>query len=247
VIILTKICPECGASNINIAKSCRVCGNKFKGPVKVISKPSWWSKQSKRKKRFYEVSFCCIGLLIIIFIAGVISNEANQNPLDDKEYGHILKDLGPLRNSTDNISTIQASYISSGKYNYSLPDNIPVIHGKAVLLNLDKEAGFTGFSQETYPNGITNNITLFILESGDIGPYGQYESGGTAQYVEATVSVFYWPEKKFAGRYNIWDPPLGIRELKTFSGITTQKGQDNKYNFAQDLVIDWINSLPQNN
>lgn len=78
---MVKICPKCGKENSDAAKFCESCGT---GLVHVnVSKKSesgsssglkgWWNEQSSGIKALSIIGLCCVGLLLIAGISGMMA------------------------------------------------------------------------------------------------------------------------------------------------------------------------------
>ena len=80
-IKLTKICPDCNTDNLDSAGFCQSCGSDLaklnETETNVKSRGGlggFWNKQSgKSKAAIGVVGICCIGLILIILIAGMAS------------------------------------------------------------------------------------------------------------------------------------------------------------------------------
>ena len=80
--MMTKSCPKCKTENSDEAGFCQSCGTELKnvtGKVKT-GEPSgggitaWWNKQSNGgKAAIGVVGVCCIGLILIVAIGGILS------------------------------------------------------------------------------------------------------------------------------------------------------------------------------
>lgn len=86
---LTK-CPKCGKQNKLTAQFCESCGTELKGtPNTSESKKSkdtsgglmgWWNKQSTKGKGVIGiVGICCLGLILIVGIGGLLSPDNSNN------------------------------------------------------------------------------------------------------------------------------------------------------------------------
>jgi hypothetical protein len=83
---MAKVCPKCGKQNKITAKFCENCGTTL-NDVTTTSKPEKepkntsegimdrWNKQGKGVKIGSIVGVCCLGLILIIGIGGLLSPE----------------------------------------------------------------------------------------------------------------------------------------------------------------------------
>jgi hypothetical protein len=74
---MTKICPNCQTENQDSSEFCQNCGNKMEGiekstPPKTGLK-GWWDKQSNGIKALSIIGVCCLGLIVIVAIGGMLS------------------------------------------------------------------------------------------------------------------------------------------------------------------------------
>lgn len=85
---MTKKCPECGNENPDSSSFCKNCGTELKGvsaTPKPEAKPSkggpmgWWSEQSNLVKALSVIGICCVGLLVIVGISGLLSPDSNTS------------------------------------------------------------------------------------------------------------------------------------------------------------------------
>ncbi len=77
---MTKLCPKCKTENVDNSSFCQNCGKDLSQTSQAIQRTqrserakSWWNKQTKRNKAGIGIGVCCIGLILIIAIAGVFS------------------------------------------------------------------------------------------------------------------------------------------------------------------------------
>jgi len=85
---MTKKCPECGNENPDNSSFCKNCGADLKGvsaTPKPAAKPSkggptgWWSEQSSLVKALSVIGICCVGLIIVAGIGGLLLPDSNTN------------------------------------------------------------------------------------------------------------------------------------------------------------------------
>ena len=84
---MSNICPNCKEENLDSAEFCQYCGSKLVNTVQNQSFKSsksgfmdWWEKLDTGKKAGSIISVCCLGLLIIGGIAGIISPDNTTVP-----------------------------------------------------------------------------------------------------------------------------------------------------------------------
>lgn len=78
---MTKICPDCGNKNKETSKFCEDCGttlngNQIKSKSNLESLKSIWNRQSTGVK---AIGVCCLGLIILVVIGGIISPDVNTS------------------------------------------------------------------------------------------------------------------------------------------------------------------------
>ncbi len=84
---MTKICSNCKTDNPDNSKFCQSCGADLKevnNPVESNTKNvsgigGFWNKQSRNGKIALGVGVCCLGLIIIIAIGGMMAPDSNTN------------------------------------------------------------------------------------------------------------------------------------------------------------------------
>jgi hypothetical protein len=84
---MTKTCSNCKTDNPDNSAFCQKCGTELKevkNPIKYTAKSGsgiggFWNKQSKNGKIALGVGVCCLGLIIIIAIAGMMSPDNNTS------------------------------------------------------------------------------------------------------------------------------------------------------------------------
>jgi len=84
---MTKTCPNCKTDNPDNSTFCQSCGTELKevnNPVESNTKNGsgiggFWNKQSRNRKIAIGVGVCCLGLIIIIAIAGMMAPDNNTN------------------------------------------------------------------------------------------------------------------------------------------------------------------------
>ena len=85
---MTRICPDCKTENIDSAEFCKNCGNEIEGteiPVQIKKSPKKsvieGNKKKNTRKTLGIIGFCCLGILVIVFVSGMLSPDktfANQ-------------------------------------------------------------------------------------------------------------------------------------------------------------------------
>ncbi len=119
---LTK-CPKCGKQNKVTAKFCESCGTDLSG-VTATSAPTesgntsggpmgWWSKQSTKGKALIGiVGICCLGLILIVGIGGLLSPE-NTNATPQSSQSNVTSTPTTTPADTPKTVTIAQLYGSS--------------------------------------------------------------------------------------------------------------------------------------
>jgi amino acid transporter len=91
---MTKICPKCKTENLDSATFCQNCGEELPKytynvpssedvPLKSKAKSgNWWSKQTTPVKILSVVGVCCVGLIVLILLVGLIFPDATTFNLD---------------------------------------------------------------------------------------------------------------------------------------------------------------------
>jgi hypothetical protein len=82
---MTKTCPNCKIENPDNAGFCQDCGTDLKGSTNALkaNKTSgdgvtgFWNKQGKGGKAAIGIGVCCLGLILIIAVAGMFSSDKN--------------------------------------------------------------------------------------------------------------------------------------------------------------------------
>lgn len=82
---MSKLCPECGNTNINSAKFCDNCGsdlkdlnvvNDTKSTNIIESFNNWWNGQSTNGKAITGILAFCIGMFLLIIVVGALAPES---------------------------------------------------------------------------------------------------------------------------------------------------------------------------
>lgn len=80
---MTKFCPNCKKGNLDSAEYCENCGEQFKSTPtasSVSNQSGWWGKQSSGAKAAMVIAgICCIGLILIIGIGGMLSPDKSTS------------------------------------------------------------------------------------------------------------------------------------------------------------------------
>lgn len=81
---MTKFCPNCKKGNLDSAEYCENCGEQFKisatGSPVGNQKGGWWGKQSSGAKAAILIAgICCIGLILMIGIGGMLSPDKSTS------------------------------------------------------------------------------------------------------------------------------------------------------------------------
>ena len=83
---MVKNCPKCGKENSNGAKFCEGCGTDLGGVINVSGNTGsnssggikgWWNQQNSSVKAVSIIGLCCIGLILIVAISGMLSPDKN--------------------------------------------------------------------------------------------------------------------------------------------------------------------------
>ena len=117
---MTKICPNCKSANPDAADFCQSCGYKLstihKNDVQTTTGKNggWWNKQSTGGKAAIGiVGICCIGLILIIAIAGFGSPDENSSNINT-DYN---TDTTTTQTPTEvTIDQLYGSSVSEGTY-----------------------------------------------------------------------------------------------------------------------------------
>ena len=163
---MAKICPKCGKQNNINAKFCEDCGTSLSGIIGTskydqkedqMTKPagivdqmkSWWNARDTKGKAVTGVAACCLGLIILVVIAGALSPDKNLISMElygatydspgeyhveinnsTTEYvvnGHVEPDTNLTVSSTDlNISPQRVNLTSNNTFQYKvkIPANV---------------------------------------------------------------------------------------------------------------------------
>jgi hypothetical protein len=146
---LTKICPKCNSENQDTNDFCQNCGQDIGRIANTFTQTpqsganSWWNKQSKGGKVAIGVGACCIGIILLAIIGGML-----------------------VPDSTTTTNTTKPSEKPSSKENKTTSDTVPNKSKKTDTAGLTRieileytETGFDG------PKGIDATITT------ENGPY----------------------------------------------------------------------------
>lgn len=144
---LTKICPNCGKSNLDSAKFCDNCGDELKN-VKPAMEPKsngliggfkdWWNKLSTNEKAISGLAACCIGVFLLVMVVGALAPDPTHlsvstvnAQIDDKVTEYIINGTADpkakvyITSSSLNLTNVEVAVDNkTGNFQYKL--NIPV-------------------------------------------------------------------------------------------------------------------------
>lgn len=120
---LAKICPNCGKQNKITAKFCENCGTVLNDVAHVSAHNEskntsgglmgWWDKQSKGGKAVIGiVGICCLGLILIVGIGGLLSPE-NSTATPQSAQNNVSSTPTTTTSDTPKTVTIAQLYGSS--------------------------------------------------------------------------------------------------------------------------------------
>ena len=83
--VMTKTCPNCKTENPNNSGFCLECGTDLKGNLNSEKSSAtsgdgisgFWNKQNNGGKAAIVIGVCCIGLIILVAIGGMLSPDKN--------------------------------------------------------------------------------------------------------------------------------------------------------------------------
>jgi hypothetical protein len=84
---MTKTCPNCKIENPDNAGFCQDCGTDLKGSTNAVKADKtsgdgvtgFWNKQGTGGKAAIGIGVCCLGLILILAIAGIMSPDKTSN------------------------------------------------------------------------------------------------------------------------------------------------------------------------
>lgn len=143
---MTKTCSNCKTDNPDNSAFCQKCGTELKevkDPIKYTAKSGsgiggFWNKQSKNGKIALGVGVCCLGLIIIIAIAGMMSPDNNT--------------------STSNNSTSTTNTSTPATTNTSTP---------AATTSSPTKTTISALMGTSIPDGTNVEVSGTVLQSGD--------------------------------------------------------------------------------
>src|SRR5664280_22512 len=84
---MTKVCTNCKAENPDNSVFCKECGTELKDVKNSINSKGnsgegvsgFWNKQSRNGKIAIGIGVCCLGIILIVAIAGIMSPDKTSN------------------------------------------------------------------------------------------------------------------------------------------------------------------------
>ncbi|EKQ50789.1 MAG: hypothetical protein B655_2304 [Methanobacterium sp. Maddingley MBC34] len=123
---MTKICPNCKTENMDSAEFCQNCGTElpkfsYNVPPKedTPSQPKsggWWGKQTTLVKIISVVGVCCVGLIVLIVLAGIFFPDAttfNINTGNTPALTQTFSESGLTFNYPSDWTNSSVKYIDS--------------------------------------------------------------------------------------------------------------------------------------
>lgn len=177
------ICPECGNQNPKNAVFCQECGTNLKqvrGPKKPVNKQAspekkikeWWIKQNSGVKIISIAGVCCIGLLLIIAVAGLLTPDKNLTELQ-------------LKNVTSDGAGEAYTYVSSNATEYeingSTEANATVTVSSDVLNKKNESVPIDANNKFSYKINIPSNVSEFKVK------FDASKTGKNDSYIILTV------------------------------------------------------------
>lgn len=142
-------CPNCGKHNKITAKFCENCGTKLDSASKTSNVNektkstseglrNWWNKLSTKEKTISGLAACCIGVLLLIMVAGALSPEPTHlsvstvnAQIDDKVTEYVINGtVDPnakvnITSSSLNLTNVEVKVDNqTGNFQYKL--KIPI-------------------------------------------------------------------------------------------------------------------------
>jgi hypothetical protein len=148
---MTKTCSNCKTDNPDNSAFCQKCGQTLEdtnNPIKTNSTKGdgisgFWNKQSKNGKIALGVGICCVGLIIIIAIAGMMAPDNNT--------GTSTSDNSTSTPSTTNTSTPATTDTSTPASTTSSPTKTTI----------------SALMGTSIPDGTNVQVSGTVLQSGD--------------------------------------------------------------------------------
>lgn len=213
---LAKICPNCGKQNKITAKFCEECGttsSDVTSPPKAKegSKSSggvigFWNKRStKGKAGIGIVGICCLGLILIVGIAGLMSPDKIAVSNDTKMSNTIQNDTPTTNNSTatSNNNSVTSNNVYSDKYiQFTIPDGYYVTDnstGDYYDIQIYKKGWFS-----------TDFIGEITRSNEDNGWYQNEKIGGYPAYASHTTEDTYDDIKVSDSNYILIDLDMSV-------------------------------------
>ena len=84
---MTKVCTNCKAENPDNSVFCKECGTKLEDVKNSVNSKGnsgegvsgFWNKQSRNGKIAIGIGVCCLGIILIVAIAGIMSPDKTTN------------------------------------------------------------------------------------------------------------------------------------------------------------------------
>jgi len=146
---MTKICPNCKTENIDSADFCQNCGAELpkftynlppKGETPGTKKGGWWSKQTTPVKILSVVGVCCVGLIVLLFLVGLLFPDATTFNLDTGDTPALTQtfsEAGLTFNYPSDWSTSSVKYIDSSTSNVQSLGTFSSVDG--LILDVSKQ------------------------------------------------------------------------------------------------------------
>ncbi|MGB9980121.1 Ada metal-binding domain-containing protein [Methanobacterium sp.] len=159
---MSKICPNCGRKNKDVAKFCESCGTKLDSVINTSNAnekakstsglKGFWNKQSSRGKGITSVAACCLGVFLLVIIAGLLSPgltalsvESNNISIDNVTTNLTINGTSEP-NATINITAADLNINNAtvkagpdGKFNYTLKIPVNVTDTKVTVSAQNKD------------------------------------------------------------------------------------------------------------
>jgi uncharacterized membrane protein YvbJ len=79
-VYMTKVCPNCKKENLDSAGFCQKCGTELKESTNTVNTNAksgsgigdFWNKQSNGGKAAIGIGVCCLGIILIVAISGMM-------------------------------------------------------------------------------------------------------------------------------------------------------------------------------
>lgn len=133
---MAKICPNCKTENPDSAGFCLECGTKLNTTNTMKSNAAgngfgdWWNAQGNGAKALVVISVCCVGLLLIVAIAGMLSpdkttantTQSNTTPTTTAPTTTTAVPATSNSSTTSSASGVQVKVSGSGSWSGSYGD-----------------------------------------------------------------------------------------------------------------------------